>query len=384
MIPRHGRLICLAAALCLWLPFAGNLLGPTAGHSTEENRSIAGFPQWPGSAGEWVRFPRRLEAYAEDNFGFRGAMVGAYSGLRYVARSPVNDKVAFGRNGWLYYAAADIFEQSRGQTYRAGGVADFVEVVVRLHDLVAARGGRMIVAMPPNRHSVATENLPRWALRFDGPTEYDAILRLLARRGVPAIDLRPVLEAGKAVGPVYRPRNTHWTRLGALLAVNAVAAELGRGDWRIDPAGVVIGATAAHGDLAGMIGVADIAPDIDTLLDLSAYRPAQVETTSLDDFLDQPSYIVETSNGGGTVLVMGDSFSRDIMADYFAAHAARYVWTHFRWCGFDWSLIERNLPATVIVMPVERYALCGADPGLPATAAAHGATDPPERRLTAR
>ena len=67
---------------------------------------------------------------------------------------------------------------------------------------------------------------------------------------------------------------------------------------------------------------------------------------------------MDTSNGGGTVLVIGDSFSRDIMRDYFTARAGRFGWTHLRWCGFDWSLIEKNLPATVLLMPVERYALC--------------------------
>ena len=359
MIPRYGRHICFLALACLWLPLAGYGLAPAANRTDAENRAVATMPEWPASAGEWAQFPRRLESYARDNFGFRDDMVRAFSELRYLARSPANELVTFGRDGWLYYTVSDIFQQSRGQIYRAGRVNDFIDIAVRMNDLVTARGGRMIVAIPPNRHSVATEHLHSWALRFEGPTEYDSILEMLTRQNVAALDLRPVLEDGKAISPVYRPRNTHWPRLGALLAFNAVAADLDRREWIKDPADVLRGTKTETGDLSRLIGVPDTAPDMDTALDLSNYRPDRSDTTNLGDFSLHPSYIVETSNGGETIVVMGDSFSLDIMKDYFTARAGRLVWTHFRWCGFDWSLIERNLPATVIVMPAERYALCG-------------------------
>lgn len=359
MIQRYGRLICVLAIVALWIPLTVNLMNPVAAPLVADNRTIAKFPAKPADLLEWLLFSRNMETYVNDNFGFRHQMVAAYSTFRFIVRSPVNEKVTFGRDEWLYFTENSIFEQSRGQIYRASRVKEFVDIVVHMNDLVTAAGGRMIVAIPPNRHSVATEHLPSWALRFEGSTEYDAILELLALRDVAAIDLRPVLWEGKAIGPVYRPRNTHWTSLGALLAFNAVAADLDHPEWIIDPADVFRGTKASLGDLAGMIGVSDIAPDIDTSLDLSNYRPDRVDTTNLDDFPTQPSYIVDTSNGGETVLVMGDSFSRGIMKDFFTARAGRLAWTHFRWCGFDWSLFEKNLPATVIVMPVERYALCG-------------------------
>ncbi len=338
MIPRYGRQICFL--VLVW------------------NRVVAALPDWPDSPHGLREFPRQLDVYAKDNFGFRDQLVGVYSTLRYLVRSPTSEQVTFGRNGWLYYTSDEIFEQSRGQIFRAGRVNDFVDIVARLNELIAARGGRMIVALPPNPHSVATEHLPSWALRFEGPSEYNAILEMLTRRNVAAVDLRPALEEGKVIGPVYRPRNTHWTSLGALLAFNAVAAKLDHRDWIIDPAEVLKGTKADHGDLAAMLGVADMAPDINTSLDLSNYEPDRAVTENFDDFSHQPSYAVETSNSGETVLVMGDSYSRKIMKGYFTARAGRLVWTHFRWCGFDWSLIEENLPATVIVMPAERYALC--------------------------
>ena len=86
--------------------------------------------------------------------------------------------------------------------------------------------------------------------------EYDLMLRALAVRDVPAVDLRPVLINADAAAPVYRRTDTHWNNRGALLAYNAVVAGLGRPDWAIDPPRVLRGTMSTPGgDLARMLGV---------------------------------------------------------------------------------------------------------------------------------
>lgn len=359
MVPGYSRLICVVAIIGLWLPLSGTLMNPTRSLLETENRTAFGFPEKPATLLEWLEFPHDLEAFLNDSFGFRDELVLTYSTLRFVLRSPVKANIAFGENGWIFYAGDKTFEQSRGQVLRHKRLGAFTRLAAEMDALIKARGGRLLVAIPPNKQTLSVENLPSWALSFDGPTEYDTLMKLLAEQEVEVIDLRPVLHAGKTTGPVYRPRDTHWSNLGALLAFNAIAQYLGREDWIIDPAKTYRGDSPAVGDLAGMAGVPHVFLDTQAEVALDELLPAESNIISLEDFSDQPSYVMTTSNGDAPVMIIGDSFTRGYLRDFMATRTSRLVWTHFRWCEFDWKLVEENLPTTVILMPTERYAGCG-------------------------
>jgi len=358
MIQRYGCLICLLALAGLWLPLIGNLMYPVAAPLPADNRAIAEFPARPTTLFDWLMLPQNLESYMNDNFGFRHQMVAAYSTYRFVLRSPAIPRIAFGENGWMYYTGDWAFEQSRGQIVRPARLSAFADLAADIERLVSARGGRLLVAIPPNQHTLGVENLPSWALDFEGPTEYDMLMLMLAERSIDAIDLRPILQAGKAIGPVYRPRDTHWSRLGALLAFNAIVRELGHEGWVIEPAEVYRGTTAEVGGLAMMAGVPTIFMDTETEIVLEELTFPHFAIETLDDYLAQPTYTMTTSNRAEAIAVIGDSFTRESLRDYFALNASRLFWTHFRHCEFDWSLLEDNLPSTVLLMPTERYLGC--------------------------
>jgi hypothetical protein len=360
MIQRYSHLICVLAFVGLWVPLIGNLMNPVAAPLPADNRTIATFPGRPASLVEWLNLPGDLESYTNDNFGFRHQMVAAHSTLRFVLRSPVVGDIAFGENGWMFYTRDMSFQQSRGQILRHERLRAFADLAAELDTLISARGGQLMVAVPPNQHTIGAENLPSWALRFDGPTEYDVVMRMLAERKVEAIDLRPVLHAGKTVGPVYRPRDTHWSNLGALLAFNAIVQALEHDDWIIDPAHVYRGTREEVGGLARMAGVPTIFMDTETDIALDGIAPAGVVIESLDDFPPLSTYVMTTSNRETPISIVGDSFTRSTLRDYFAARSSRLFWTHFRHCEFDWKLVEQNLPSIVLLMPTER--LLGCDP----------------------
>ncbi len=333
-------------------------MNPAAAPLVADNRAIAKLPANPAGLGDWLRLPGNLESYVNDNFGFRHQMVAAYSTVRFVLRSPVMTRIAFGENGWIFYTDDNSFEQSRGQILRLERIAAFADMAAGLDRMISARGGRLLVAVPPNQHTLGAENLSSWALRFDGPTEYDVVMKMLAERAVEAIDLRPVLQAGKNIGPVYRPRDTHWSSLGALLAFNEIVRELGHDDWIIDPAGAYRGTMQKVGDLAIMAGVPTIFMDTGTEIALNGFELPDTAIETLDDHPSQPTYVVTTSNRAAPISVIGDSFTRSFLRDYFALSTSRLFWTHFRNCEFDWKLLEENLPSTVLLMPSERYLGC--------------------------
>lgn len=358
MIQRNGRLVCLLALAGLWLPLAGNLMNPVAAPLPADNREIAEFPEKPVTLLDWLMLPRNLESYLNDNFGFRHQMVAAYSTYRFVLRSPLMPRFAFGENGWMYYTGDQAFERSRGQIVQTRRLAAFADLAADLDRLVSARGSRLLVAIPPRQHTLVTENLPSWALSFDGPTEYDLLMTMLAERSVDAVDLRPTLQHGKTIGPVYRPRDTHWSRLGALLAFNAIVRELGHDDWVIDPAGVYRGTKPEIGGLAVLAGVPTIFTDTETEIALDGFAFPEFAIETLDAYPSHPTYLMTTSNRAEAIAIIGDSFTKEPFRDFFALHASQLFWTHFRRCEFDLTLVEANLPSTVLLMPYERYLGC--------------------------
>jgi len=47
-----------------------------------------------------------------------------------------------------------------------------------------------------------------------------------------------------------------------------------------------------------------------------------------------------TGRDGPTVVVIGDSFTREFWNDYFSLHVGKYVWIHHEECGFFVSVTE--------------------------------------------
>jgi SGNH hydrolase-like domain, acetyltransferase AlgX len=88
---------------------------------------------------------------------------------------------------------------------------------------------------PPNASSVYTDDLPRRAQNAGRPTEYDLLMSTLAAKGVPAVDLRPVLKKARPGGSLFYMHDTHWSFRGALMAYNAIVEADSHPDWRSDP-----------------------------------------------------------------------------------------------------------------------------------------------------
>jgi len=114
----------------------------------------------------------------------------------------------------------------------------------------------------------------------------------------------------------------------------------------------VLGAPVARpgGDLARFLAVNWLLADRDRDL---AIEDAIKRAVEWGDYV-QRSYEVAGTGEKGTVLVVGDSFSRDLLRPYFARSVARLVWVHHQGCQFDWSDVDRFNPDTVLFLMAER------------------------------
>ena len=111
-----------------------------------------------------------------------------------------NGRVLVGRDGQMYAEQNDAVRQSAGLIMRDRSVRRTAEYLAAKRDALAQRGIRFLVASPPNTATIYPEELPSWARNEGKTTEYDLLLAELSKRGVRAIDLRPVLRAARAEG----------------------------------------------------------------------------------------------------------------------------------------------------------------------------------------
>ena len=325
LLARYRRSWFVIVLCLLAVPMLAQALKPSATTSATEARTLAPVPLMPRSLADWLRYPRQLDKYLADHFGFRDPLVRAHGLLR-----------------------------------READVVRFAALAARLHGKLRARNIEFMVTVAPNSTTIMRAQLPAWAAARPALTEYDLVFNAMAARAVPAVDLRPALLAANASHPVYRRADTHWNKLGALTAYNAVVAALRRPDWIVDPALVFRGfEPVTGGDLARMLGAGGDVSDVEARIDLSAYAPRVDTVSTFDAHSENSGDLIVTGRSGPAVLIIGDSFTQHYWPDYFSLHASRVIWIHHDYCTFAESVIDEQKPDIVILVPTERATFCG-------------------------
>jgi alginate O-acetyltransferase complex protein AlgJ len=358
MLGRYRRSLVLIAAVVLAAPLLLTVLsGKGESISEEERRALTPLPGLPRTVRDWDHFPRNLDAYLRDHFVPRGAMILAHAvlahglfDLSHWVLADGNDDVLIGPQGRMFYRGNAMIEQSAGLIVRSDAVLETADVVRDVASALASRGIRFVFAVVPNSATIYPEDLPPWARNTGLPTETDTLLRDLSARHVLTVDLRAALMAAKADGLLYMKHDSHWTPDGSRVGFNALVEALGRPQWQIPATALGAPQITRGGDLARMLGVGDAVSEWVRPLTLPA---GEVDASSA-------SLLVSTMPGGQgpTVLVLGDSFTRDFFATLITANARRFVWVNHQACGFDWHWIDRFRPDEVWWIPTERLELC--------------------------
>ena len=355
MLTSHRRYFGILAFLLLATPLVLGVVRPDPPAAIlKEGRYLAPAPTISGARADWLTLSSRIDAFLGDHFGLRQVLIRAHKDLTKPLLSAGNGSVLIGRDGRLFYLGEEAVQQSAGLVMRDHRVSDTVDLIARVNAALHARGVKFLVAVPPNAATIYADDLPNWAKNRGRRTEYDLLLDGLAAHGVPAVDLRPAVEAGRSGGPVFYMHDSHWTARGALAAFNAIVEADGRPDWRLDPRSALGPPEAREGgDLARMLGE-DATETVEDLI-LPGARTELLTADPVSDFvatLDRP---------GPTIMIFGDSFTQDYFARMALQRAERVVWLEYRKCGFDWKAIDRFHPDEVWWMPTERFLIC--DPG---------------------
>jgi hypothetical protein len=354
MLRRYRRYFALLAFALLAIPLVVGLVRPDSPDLIlKEGRTLASPPTKPADSADWFRLPKQIDAYLQDHFGLRQALIRTHKELTKPLLGFGNDTVLIGRDGRMFYLGEETVRQSAGLLIRDQRITQVTDLLVRMNEELQARGIRFLVAPPPNGATIYQDDLPLWAQNAGKPTEYDLLLANLAAKGVRAIDLRPAVKSARTGGPVFYLHDTHWTFRGALAAYNEVVAEDLHPDWRVEP-GSALGPPSVRkgGDLARMFGVADNVSEYAEDLIIPARERVLLSSNPFGDF-------IETSDKSGpTILILGDSFTGGYFPPMLMQHVGRVIWMNHWFCGFDWRAIDKYRPDEVWWMPDERFLVC--------------------------
>jgi hypothetical protein len=364
------RYFALATFLLLATPLVVGLVAPDSPATVlKEGRRLAPAPRLPATGADWLALPAEFDAYLNDHFGLRQAMIRAHKDLTKPMLGLGDDSVLVGRDGRMFYLGEEAVLQSAGLVVRDESVADAVDLIAAMNADLKRRGIRFLVASPPNAATVYQDDLPDWAQNRGKRTEYDLFMKGLAARGVKAIDLRPVMAEARTEGAAYYRHDSHWTPRGALAAFNAVVAADGHPDWRLEPEQALAPPSERRGgDLARLLGVQDsVTEEVEELTLPTGVK----ELLTSDPYGD---YLQTSGRPGSTIMIIGDSFTAALIEPMLLQHVGRVVWLSFQHCGFDWKAVDRFRPNEVWWMPNERFLIC--DPGVrPLDFAGYGHAD---------
>jgi hypothetical protein len=334
------------------------LVAPHQTRSVMERRVLAAAPALPRTAADWIALPRRLDAWLGDHFAWREPMVRAAllaeakAGLKPAA----GINVVQGEGDWLLLQPG-LFGATGGQT-NPREAARYAAFVCDLGKTVRGRGAAFLFAPAPGPAEIYPEAVPDWVPR-GSPTQPERVLQAAGACGVRPLDLRPAMRAAKAGEKLYQHHDSHWTNAGALVAFNGMTAALGQ-PWTIAPQ--TLGWTpmpARESDLVRLSGAQGLPVE---LLPLPPEGPdSRPETGGLTDLehgVYPPAFLVPGRSPHPVVLIVGDSYTSDFMAQYFRRAGVSLAWIHQAQCRFDRRILDRVRPDMVVLMPASREETC--------------------------
>jgi alginate O-acetyltransferase complex protein AlgJ len=356
VLRRYHRYWVAIAFLFLAAPLSIGVFFPSrTERSPDELRPLAPWPNLPTwTSNGWRTVPRAFDAYLNDHFGLRDFLVHAQALLTHLWLQSDSQFVFIGHDGWLFYRPDEMIQQSAGLLDRKSRVDETANVIAHVSKILKERGIKLIFASPPNSSTIYSEFLPGWARHKEGQTEYDLILGELMSLGVQAVDLRPALKAARSIGETYDKYDTHWTARGAIAGFNTIAATF-HSDWQIDPTNFLsTPILTSGGGLARLLGLKD---DLSVPTQILVMDSGNTEELSEDSVF--PTFTSTLNRARGpTIMIVGDSFTQKLFPPLVLPHAKRVVWTHHRFCAFDWKWIETFQPDEIWWMPTERLMLC--------------------------
>ena len=373
--PVVAKLLVVFFVVVISAPPLKMLLSPTVPWSETEQRTLAKPPQFPSSLRGVSAFFVEVNRYCEDHFGFREFLVYRY--IREVKKRfgkvGLDNRVLAGQEGWYFYSGEGEIRDFQGRrSLTEAKLADWLAERDRRDAWLRSQGITYLLVVPPSKHSIYPEFLPKGATATKGVSRYEQMLAVAANRGY-FVDLHQPLREAKAIGELFYKKDTHWNLRGGFFAAQTIVAALQEGfpavtftsDFTFGSEMKITCRDSPDScDLARMAMRQEEEEDV--FASLQPF-PSCVEADDLTIFkfsdlperLDRPSFARRCPTRELTALIFRDSFS--VALEPFLSENFRS--SVYLWKSYDQANIEEMLrvhrPDVVIEAIVERDSFSG-------------------------
>lgn len=221
-----GIVLC---CMLIVIPPVLTLSGIKIGEGINENRAKAEKPKYNGDS---IKYIVALYHYFQDNLFARDLFISVYNNIAYyyIKKSPIPERVLIGKDHYLFYTnkrsgnfMADyqglikITDNDLGRLYN--NISDF-------QNWLTQNNIKFYLVTVPEKQSIYYDKLPDTIGRGNATT-VDHIVSFLRKNNFPILDLREVLLNYKPYyEELYYKTDTHWNKLGAYFAYQAIVKEL--------------------------------------------------------------------------------------------------------------------------------------------------------------
>jgi hypothetical protein len=351
----------------IWLPTLDKFFHLDHTPPPSENRLPAPSPKMSSLSFAGAQtFIAGLEAYFNDHFGFRNALV---SGFQQWKLALFHDhsvyKVVIGQDQWLFWGDSQMVEHYLGlEKFSPEQLAAWQRLLEKRRDWLARRGIRYLFVITPDKQDVYSEELPPWLIKAtpsDRETKLDQFLKYMkAHSTVPILDFRQPLIEAKKIQPTYLQNDTHWNSFGAFVAGQTLLGTLPAQISALPPvpSGDFIRTNAPGGrfDLARMLGVDPVERNFYVFKpDLALPQLARHEDSNYPTAWG-PKDVITLNNP------LSCSNSITLFVDSYGIYWEQFLGYSFKTTtflqdnrGFDTNLIIKTRPQIVVNEMLERY-----------------------------
>ncbi len=313
-----------------------------------------------GSAG----FRSQIEGFVDRNIGLGDKMqVVAIDMRNFGTRS---EPVVEGLDGWLFFNSGNLRRRPEGKLYDAENIKLWYDLANTLYAYQKSRGRAFVFFSAPDKTSIYPEKLPaRYQWDVSQPDSLELLHRKLAASAIPFADIRGTLRSAKQQHQLYDEVDTHWNRLGALIAFNSVLSELGMEEKAIPVARVLRGfeTQKAAEQLVAMSGKHEARFVRRPVFSENPFETRDLAIREIDgnEVNEHRRRLMAASNRAALdgklrprVYLIGDSFTKNYFTPLLARTFGSVHWTHHDHGKIDWQAIEAADPDIIILEIVER------------------------------
>lgn len=227
--------VLIAFLFLLYLPAAQMVTGfPHHLTAVEENRKLAPAPvlkswgdihQYTGDAVKWFN----------DHFGFRDFLIRFKTQIDYSAFG-LSTRVHAGDDGWLFYRSVMDVEKPMIELKLRKDADAVIEGTRQLANILAAKGVKLIIMIPPMKDVFYASHLPKTAKQLPNPRQV-ALLenRLRVMPEIIFLDSEAILKETAKKRAVFHKTDFHWNDPAAFDVARSLVDQIGKLEGRNGP-----------------------------------------------------------------------------------------------------------------------------------------------------